>query len=107
MPKFINPFTDVGFKRIFGQEIHKELLIDFLNSLFAGEKHICYILFLDKEIQGATIEDRNFIYDRYCTDESSQHIHVERQTRQQAFFRERAMYYLARAIARQGERGSQ
>ena len=107
MPKFINPFTDVGFKRIFGQEIHKELLIDFLNSLFAGEKHICDIRFLDKEIQGATIEDRNCIYDIYCTDESGEHFIVEMQNRQQAFFRERAIYYLARAIARQGERGSQ
>ena len=29
MTKFINPFTDVGFKRIFGQEINKDLLIDF------------------------------------------------------------------------------
>lgn len=107
MPKFINPFTDVGFKRIFGQEIHKELLIDFLNSLFAGEKHICDIRFLDKEIQGTTIEDRNCIYDIYCTDESGEHFIVEMQNRQQAFFRERAIYYLARAIARQGERGSQ
>ena len=33
MSKFINPFTDVGFKRIFGQEINKDLLIDFLNAL--------------------------------------------------------------------------
>ena len=32
MARFINPFTDVGFKRIFGQAIHKELLIDFLND---------------------------------------------------------------------------
>ena len=38
MGRFINPFTDVGFKRIFGQEINKDLLIDFLNSLLEGEK---------------------------------------------------------------------
>ena len=37
MGKFINPFTDFGFHRIFGQEVHKELLIDFLNQLFFGE----------------------------------------------------------------------
>lgn len=36
MGKFINPFTDVGFKLIFGQEINKDLLIDFLNSLLEG-----------------------------------------------------------------------
>ncbi|MBQ6955567.1 MAG: PD-(D/E)XK nuclease family transposase, partial [Bacteroidales bacterium] len=39
MSKFINPFTDVGFKRIFGQEMSKDLLIDFLNSLMEGERH--------------------------------------------------------------------
>ena len=35
MGRFINPFTDFGFHRIFGQEIHKELLIDFLNQLIS------------------------------------------------------------------------
>ena len=40
MGKFINPFTDFGFHRIFGQEVHKELLIDFLNQLFFGEHDI-------------------------------------------------------------------
>ena len=38
--EFINPFTDFGFKRIFGQEINKELTIDFLNLLLDGERHI-------------------------------------------------------------------
>ena len=40
MAKFINPFTDVGFKRIFGQEFSKPLLLDFLNNLLVGERHI-------------------------------------------------------------------
>ena len=40
MAKFINPFTDVGFKIIFGQEMTKGLLIDFLNDLLVGERHI-------------------------------------------------------------------
>ena len=48
--KILNPFTDVGFKRIFGQAIHKELLIDFLNDLLVGEKRITDITFLDKEL---------------------------------------------------------
>jgi hypothetical protein len=40
MGKFINPFTDYGFKKIFGQEISKDLLIDFLNDLLKGERVI-------------------------------------------------------------------
>ena len=107
MPRFINPFTDVGFKRIFGQEINKDLLIDFLNSLFAGEKHITDIRFLDKEVLGDTIEDRNSIYDIYCTNEDGEQFIVEMQNRNQQNFRERALFYLSRAIVRQGEKGSQ
>ena len=38
MGRFINPFTDYGFKKIFGQEISKDLLIDFLNDLLKGER---------------------------------------------------------------------
>lgn len=37
MSKFINPFTDIGFKRIFGQEVSKPVLITFLNSLLEGD----------------------------------------------------------------------
>ena len=49
MGKFINPFTDMGFKRIFGQEISKEVLIAFLNDLLTDERHIADISFMDKE----------------------------------------------------------
>ncbi|MEA5421280.1 PD-(D/E)XK nuclease family transposase, partial [Spirulina sp. CCNP1310] len=31
--KYINPFTDYGFKKLFGEEPNKDLLLDFLNEL--------------------------------------------------------------------------
>ena len=37
MGKFINPFTDFGFKHIFGREMDKDILIEFLNDLLEGE----------------------------------------------------------------------
>ena len=46
MANYINPFTDIGFKRIFGQEVSKPLLIDFLNNLLIGEKRIVDRLYL-------------------------------------------------------------
>ena len=55
MGKFINPFTDFGFHRIFGQEVHKELLIDFLNQLLKDERHIIDITFLNPIHQPETI----------------------------------------------------
>ena len=70
MAKFINPFTDVGFKRIFGQAINKDLLIDFLNALLVGERQVKDITFLDKELLPVFQQDRGVIYDIYCTDEN-------------------------------------
>ena len=49
MGKFINPFSDWGFKLIFGQEITKDLLICFLNDLLKGEHTITDLTFKDKE----------------------------------------------------------
>ena len=49
MAKYINPFTDWGFKRLFGQEFSKDLLISFLNDLLEGELHVKDVVFKDKE----------------------------------------------------------
>lgn len=106
MPHFINPFTDVGFKKIFGQEVTKDLLIDFLNDLLVDEKEIKDIKFLDKELMPEYMGDRGVIYDIYCTTENGEEFIVEMQNRQQVNFRERALYYLSRTISRQGERGT-
>ena len=40
MGKFINPFTDFGFKHIFGREMDKDILIEFLNDLLEGEQSL-------------------------------------------------------------------
>ena len=106
MAKFINPFTDMGFKRIFGQEINKDLLIDFLNALLKGERRVKDIRFLDKELLPEYENDRSLIYDIYCTDENGEQFIVEMQNREHVNFRERTLYYLSQAIARQGEKGT-
>ena len=103
---YINPFTDVGFKRIFGQELSKPLLLDFLNSLFEGEKHIANLTFLDKEQPALFEEDRSLIYDIYCETDDGEKIIVEMQNKSQPFFKNRSIYYVSESIARQGERGS-
>ncbi len=107
MSKFINPFTDVGFKRIFGQEISKPVLLVFLNSLLEGERKIIDLKFLDKEQLGLESGDRSLIYDIYCETETGEHIIVEMQNKYQPYFKERSIYYTARSIVEQGERGSQ
>ena len=107
MGKFINPFTDFGFKRIFGQEMSKDLLIDFLNSLLQGERRILSITFMDKEQPRTQKDGRTLIYDIYCETDSGESIIVEMQNRAQISFIDRMLYYSAQAICRQGERGQQ
>ena len=65
MGRFINPFTDFGFKFLFGREVEKELLIDFLNDLLVGEHVITDIQFLNNEQQPESKkqnEDLSMIY---------------------------------------------
>lgn len=107
MGKFINPFTDVGFKRIFGQEMSKPVLIAFLNSLLKDEHQIVDVKYLDKEQLGISDGDRSLIYDIFCETESGEHIIVEMQNKYQPYFKKRSIYYVSRSIVEQGERGSQ
>ena len=107
MGKFINPFTDVGFKRIFGQEFSKPVLIAFLNGLLKDERCIVDVKFLDKEQVRITDGDRSLIYDIYCKTETGEHIIVEMQNKYQPYFKQRSIYYLSRSVVEQGERGSE
>ena len=105
MGKFINPFTDFGFHRIFGQEVHKELLIDFLNQLFFGEHYIEDITFLNPIQTPETLDDRGIVFDVHCKDSNGNLFVVEMQTGAQPYFHDRGLYYLARAISNQGQKG--
>lgn len=61
MSKYVNPFTDIGFKIIFGQPASKNLLITLLNELLAGEHHITELTFLDKEDHADNVSDKGII----------------------------------------------
>ena len=102
MGKFINPFTDWGFKRIFGQEVNKELLIDFLNELFAGEHVIRDIKFRDKEMLGETKDSKSIVFDIFCDTDDGKHIIVEMQNSSMKHYIDRSIYYLSRAVSEQG-----
>ncbi len=106
MGKFVNPFTDMGFKLIFGQEVSKPILIEFLNSLLIGECHIKNLSFLDKEQPRTDVENRSLIYDVYCELDNGEHVIVEMQNRSQPYFKNRSIFYASRAITEQGKKGA-
>ena len=68
MGKFINPFTDWGFKHIFGREVDKDILIEFLNDLLAGEHVITDLRIMNNEQMPETALERK---DEICYDPGS------------------------------------
>ena len=105
MSRYINPYTDFGFKRLFGEEANKDLLIDFLNT-FLPEKHrIKTLNFRNAEQLGATALDRKAIFDIYCEAESGEKFIVEMQKAKQLYFKDRSLFYAAFPIREQAEKG--
>lgn len=103
--KYINPFTDFGFKKIFGEEASKPLLIDFLNALLRQTHQIIDLNFKNTEQLGQTEADRKAVYDIYCEDENGEKFIVELQKAKQNYFKERTIYYSTFPIREQAERG--
>jgi len=103
--KYINPFTDFGFKKIFGEEASKLLLIDFLNALLLQTNKIVDLSFKNTEQLGQTDTDRKVIYDIYCENEIGEKFIVELQKAKQNYFKERTIYYSTFPIREQAEKG--
>jgi predicted transposase/invertase (TIGR01784 family) len=103
--KYVNPFTDFGFKKIFGEEASKSVLIDFLNALLPLEDKIADLSFKNTEQLGQTDSDRKAIYDIYCESENGEKFIVELQKAKQNYFRERTIYYSTFPIREQAEKG--
>lgn len=103
--KYINPFTDFGFKKIFGEEASKPLLIDFLNALLPLSNKIKDLSFKNTEQLGQTDTDRKAIYDIYCENENGEKFIVELQKAKQNYFKERTIYYSTFPIREQAEKG--
>ena len=103
--KYINPFTDFGFKKIFGEEASKPLLIDFLNALLPEQNTIVDLSFKNTEQLGQTDLDRKAIYDIYCENNRGEKFIVELQKARQNYFIERTIYYSTFPIREQAEKG--
>jgi predicted transposase/invertase (TIGR01784 family) len=103
--KYLNPFTDYGFKKIFGEEASKPLLIDFLNALLPQTDKIIDLTFKNTEQLGQTDLDRKAIYDIYCENEKGEKFIVELQKAKQNYFKERTIYYSTFPIREQAEKG--
>ena len=103
--KYINPLTDFGFKKLFGTEVNKNLLIDFLNQVLPERHKIAELSYSQNEHLGDNIEDRKAIFDLYCTGENGEKFIVELQKAKQNYFKDRSIYYSSFPIQEQAEKG--
>jgi len=103
--RYINPFTDYGFKKLFGEEPNKDLLLDFLNVLLKEEQGVITDLtYLKSEHLGTSEVDRKAIFDLYCENERGEKFIVELQKTKQNFFKDRTVYYSTFPIREQAKR---
>lgn len=103
--RYISLLTDFGFKRIFGTEPNKRLLIDFLNTLLPAHHHIQDLTFKNTEQLGSTTIDRKAIFDIYCQAQNGDRFIVEIQKAKQNFFKDRSIYYATFPIQEQAIKG--
>ena len=103
--KYINPYTDFGFKKLFGEEANKDLLIDFLNQLLPDVHKIINLTFKNPEQMGDIKSDRKAIFDIHCENENGERFIVEMQKAKLKFFKDRAVFYTTFPIREQAEKG--
>ncbi|HRR09872.1 MAG TPA: Rpn family recombination-promoting nuclease/putative transposase [Rhodothermales bacterium] len=103
--KYLNPYTDFGFKKLFGEEASKPVLMDFLNALLPPEHQIADLSFKNPEQLGVNPYDRKAIYDIYCENQGGEKFIVELQKAKQNYFKDRTIFYSTFPIREQAERG--
>jgi len=101
--KYINPLTDFGFKKLFGTEMNKILLIDFLNQILPDRK-IKDLTYSSNEKLGKSEIDRKAIFDLYCIGDKGERFIVEMQKAKQNYFKDRSVFYASFLIQEQAKR---
>jgi predicted transposase/invertase (TIGR01784 family) len=120
MARYINPYTDFGFKKLFGVEANKDLLQDFLQTLLnvecdvhsgivrpkpkSEQMQITSLHYLNAEQMGRSAEDRKAVFDIYCETSKGEKIIVEMQRAYQEFFKDRSVFYATFPIREQAKK---
>ncbi len=105
MGRYINPYTDFGFKKLFGEEANKDLLIDFLNQLLPVHHQIADLNFRNGENMGDLSMERKAIFDIHCQAISGERFIVEMQKAKLNFFKDRSLFYATFPIREQSKKG--
>jgi len=105
MSKYLNPYTDFGFKKLFGEEANKDLLADFLNQLLPPHHQIAELHFRNSEQLPDIPLERKAIFDIHCISTTGERFIVEMQKAKMNFFKDRSVYYATFPIREQAKKG--
>ncbi|MFT4926676.1 MAG: putative transposase/invertase (TIGR01784 family) [Phenylobacterium sp.] len=106
MLTFIDPYTDFGFKKLFGEEKNKKLLISFLNDVLGDKETIVDLTFKNSEKLPDSSQQRKAVFDIFCTNDNDEHFVVEMQKAKQNYFKDRSIYYTTFPIQEQAKKGN-
>ena len=102
--RYLNLYTDFGFKTLFGTPMNKDLLISFLNALLHEEQHIVDVTYLNTEQLGMFKPGRKALLDVYCENDRGEKFIVEMQKAARRFFKDRSAFYSSFPICEQAQR---
>ena len=103
LDKFLDPKNDFAFKRVFGSEKNKDILIQFLNDILDHQYigQIKDITFLPTIQESAVAASKQSIVDVLCQDQHGVQYIVEMQVTATTDFDKRVQYYATKAYSRQ------
>ncbi|WP_264688444.1 MULTISPECIES: Rpn family recombination-promoting nuclease/putative transposase [unclassified Wolbachia] len=103
LSKFLDPRNDLCFKKIFGTEKNKNILIHFLNDIlgFTEINAIQEVEFLSTIMDPEVASDKQSIVDVLCKDSHGNRYIAEMQLARDKGFEKRAQLYAAKAYSRQ------
>ena len=105
--KYLNPKNDIAFKRIFGTEKNKDILMHFLNDIIVSGSRptIKQVTLLNPSQHPEIASKKQSVVDVLCEDELGTKYIVEMQVAKVGGFEKRAQYYAAKAYASQPDKG--
>ena len=105
--KFVDPKTDIAFKKIFGNEAHKNVLIEFLNEMLELEYPIADVIITNSYQPPTIFGLKETALDIKATDTAGRQFIIEMQVEKELAFAKRALYYSSKAYSQQLKRAEQ
>lgn len=102
----INPRIDFAFKKLFGSEENKDILISLINAIVSAEDQVADLQLENPYNQKEHLSDRGSILDIKATDQAGRQYNIEMQITDQVYYNQRALYYWSKLYSSQLQSGN-